>query len=127
MGLMHCESFPVNGVFCAQPQKFSPSKVLLYTVCESSVNCLSTQGQERCPQLPFKSIAVCEPFECVGMNFKKFKVSARGNRYAMVFPDKWPEIYPVADRKAPIEANCPADLEWWKTVIKRTKRDCTIV
>ena len=29
---MHRESFPVNGVFCAQPQKFSPSKVLLYTV-----------------------------------------------------------------------------------------------
>ena len=22
MGLMHRESFPVNGVFCAQPQKF---------------------------------------------------------------------------------------------------------
>ena len=32
MGLMHCESFPLNGVFCAQPRKFSPSKVLLYTV-----------------------------------------------------------------------------------------------
>ena len=27
-GLMHRESFPVNSVFCAQPQKFSPSKVL---------------------------------------------------------------------------------------------------
>ena len=32
MGLMHRESFPVNSVFCAQPQKFSPSKVLPYTV-----------------------------------------------------------------------------------------------
>ena len=31
MGLMHRESFPVNGVFCAQPRKFSPSKVLPYT------------------------------------------------------------------------------------------------
>ena len=29
---MHCESFPVNSVFCAQLQKFSPSKVLPYTV-----------------------------------------------------------------------------------------------
>ena len=29
---MHRESFPVNGVFCAQPRKFSPSKVLPYTV-----------------------------------------------------------------------------------------------
>ena len=32
MGLMHRESFPVNGVFCAHPRKFSPSKVLPYTV-----------------------------------------------------------------------------------------------
>ena len=32
MGLMHRESFPVNSVFCAQPRKFSPSKVLPYTV-----------------------------------------------------------------------------------------------
>ena len=31
-GLMHRESFPVNSVFCAQPQKFSQSKVLPYTV-----------------------------------------------------------------------------------------------
>ena len=30
---MHRKSFPVNGVFCAQPQKFSPLKVLPYTVC----------------------------------------------------------------------------------------------
>ena len=32
MGLMHRKSFPVNGVFCAQPREFSPSKVLPYTV-----------------------------------------------------------------------------------------------
>ena len=31
-GLMHRESFPVNSVFCAQPRKFSHSKVLPYTV-----------------------------------------------------------------------------------------------
>jgi len=31
--LMHRESFPVNSAFCAQPQKFSHSKVLPYTVC----------------------------------------------------------------------------------------------
>ena len=30
--LMHCENFPVNSAFCAQPRKFSPSKVLPYTV-----------------------------------------------------------------------------------------------
>ena len=32
MSLMHRESVPVNGVFSAQPPKFSPSKVLPYTV-----------------------------------------------------------------------------------------------
>ena len=37
MGLMHRESFPVNGVFCAQSRKFSPSKVLPYTVCIGDV------------------------------------------------------------------------------------------
>ena len=31
-GLMYCESFPVNSVFCAQPRKFSHSKFLLYMV-----------------------------------------------------------------------------------------------
>ena len=31
-GLMHCESFPVNSVFCAQLRKFSHLKVLLYMV-----------------------------------------------------------------------------------------------
>ena len=34
MGLMHRESFPVNSVFCAQPRKFSPSKVLPYTIID---------------------------------------------------------------------------------------------
>ena len=29
---MHCKSFLVNSVFCAQPCKFFHSKVLLYTV-----------------------------------------------------------------------------------------------
>ena len=38
MGLMHRESFPVNGVFCAQPRKFSSLKVLLYTVSNFFVN-----------------------------------------------------------------------------------------
>ena len=32
MDLMHRENFPVNSAFCAQPRKFSSSKVLPYTV-----------------------------------------------------------------------------------------------
>ena len=35
MNLMHREKFPVNSVFCAQPRKFSPSKVFfaVYGTC----------------------------------------------------------------------------------------------
>ena len=32
MDLMYRKNFPVNSAFCAQPRKFSPSKVLPYTV-----------------------------------------------------------------------------------------------
>ena len=32
MDLMHRKNFPVNSAFCAQMRKFSPSKVLPYTV-----------------------------------------------------------------------------------------------
>jgi len=42
---------------------------------------------------------VGELFESVGMDFKEFDVSNRGNRYALVFQDyltKWPEVFPVA-------------------------------
>ena len=46
MGLMHRESFPVNGVFCAQPRKFSPSKVLPYTVLLSLFNVLVNWSSE---------------------------------------------------------------------------------
>ena len=35
-GLMHRESFPVSGVFCEQPGKFSDSKVLPYTVATAT-------------------------------------------------------------------------------------------
>ena len=73
-------------------------KADIYEVCESCVTCLSTQGQERRPRPPLKSIPVGEPFECIGMDFKEFDVSDKGNRYALVFQDyltKWPEVYPV--------------------------------
>ena len=40
MGLMHHESFPENSVFCAQPWKFPPSKVLPYTVLCMWILCL---------------------------------------------------------------------------------------
>ena len=87
----------------------------VHEVCRSCVVCLSTQGQERRPQPPLKSIPVGEPFECVGMDFKEFDVSNKGNRYALVFQDyltKWPEVFPVADRTAKTVASCLAELVW---------------
>ena len=101
-------------------------KADIYKVCESCVTCLSTQGQERCPRPPLKSIAVGEPFECIGMDFKEFDVSDGGNRYALVFQDyltKWPEVYPVTDRKAPTVARCLADLVWRHGVPSRIIHD----
>ena len=90
-------------------------KADIFKVCESCVTCLSTQGQERHPRPSLKSIPVGEPFECIGMDFKEFDVSEKGNRYALVFQDcltKWPEVYTIQDRKAPTVASCLADLVW---------------
>ena len=101
-------------------------KADIFKVCESCVTCLSTQGQERRPRPPLKSIPVGEPFECIGMDFKEFDVSERGNRYALVFQDyltKWPEVYPVQDRKAPTVASCLADLVWRHGVPARIIHD----
>jgi len=56
-----------------------------------------------------------EPFECVGMDFKEFDVSRKGNRYALVFQDyltRSPEVFPVADRTAKTVAGCLAELIW---------------
>ena len=98
----------------------------VHEVCQSCVACLSTQGQERRPRPPLKSIPVGEPFECVGMDFKEFDVSKEGNRYALVFQDyltKWPEVFPVADRTAKTVAGCLAELVWKHGVPARIIHD----
>jgi len=90
-------------------------KADIYQVCESCVACLATQGHERIPCPPLKSIPVDEPFECIGMDFKEFDVSYKENRYALVFQDyltKWPEVYPVPDWKAQTVAGYLAELVW---------------
>ena len=100
-------------------------KADIYKVCKSCVTCLSIQGQERRSRPPLKSIAVGEPFKCIGMDFKEFDVSDGGNRYALVFQDyltKWPEVYPVTDRKAPTMASL-ANLVWRHGVPSRIIHD----
>ena len=87
----------------------------VYQKCLSCVVCASVQGQERKIKPPLKSIQVGGPFECIGMDFKQMDVSHSGNRYALVlqhYLTKWPEVYPVADRAAPIVAKCLADFIW---------------
>ena len=49
------------------------------------------------------------------MDFVELDQSADGNGYALVLQDyltKWPEVYPVANRKAKTVATCLVDLIW---------------
>ena len=98
----------------------------VHEVCQSCVACLSTQGQKRCPHPPLKSIPVEKPFECMGMDFKEFDMSSKGNRYTLVFQDyltKWPEVFPVADRTAKTVASFLAELVWRHGVPSRIIHD----
>ena len=94
--------------------------------CQSCVTCASVQGQGFKGIPPLVSIPVGGPFECVGMDFVEFDKSTDGNRYALVFQDyltKWPEVYPLADRKAESVANCLVDLIWRHGVPSRIIHD----
>jgi len=75
----------------------------VYRKCSSCVECVSVQGQGNPGRPPLKSIEVGGPFECMGMDFLEMDTSKGGSKYALVFQDylsKWPEVYPVKDRKA---------------------------
>ena len=90
-------------------------RATVYKVCESCVVCASTQGQEHQKKPPLKCIPVCEPFECLGMDFKEMDVSEDGNRYALVFQDyliKWPKVFVVQDRTATRVAKYLAEVVW---------------
>ena len=67
----------------------------IYQNCQLCATCASAQGQKRQQTPPLQSIPVGEPFEYLGMDFKKMNVSNQGNRYALVLQDcltKWPEV-----------------------------------
>ena len=53
-----------------------------------------------------------EPFERVRMDIKEMDVSTDGNRYALDYLTKWPEVFPVRDRAATTVAQCIAELVW---------------
>ena len=94
--------------------------------CSSCVECASVQGQGNPGRPPLKSIEVGGPFECIGMDFLEMDTSKRGSKYALVFQDylsKWPEVYPVKDRKAETVARCLLDLMWRHGVPTRIIHD----
>ena len=94
--------------------------------CESCVDCASVQGQGLKGKPPLVSIPVGGPFECLGMDFIELDPRTSGNRYALVLQDyltKWPEVYPVPDRKAETVAGCLVDLIWRHGVPSRIIHD----
>lgn len=72
------------------------------------------------------TILVGGPFECIRIDFVEMDKSRDGNQYALVIQDyltKWPEVYPVQDRKAETVAKCLQDLIWRHGVPSRIIHD----
>ena len=98
----------------------------IHRKCMSCVTCASVQGQGNPGKPPLKSIEVGGIFECIGMDFLEMDTAKSGNKYALVFQDylsKWPEVYPVRDRKAETVAQCLLDLVWKHGVPSRVIHD----
>ena len=92
----------------------------------SCIECASVQGQSGHGRPLLKSIEVGHVFECIGMDFLEMDTAKSGNRYALVFQDylsKWPEVYPVKDRKAETVAHCLLDVVWKHGVPARIIHD----
>ena len=62
---------------------------------------VSVVGRVNCPLL--HPIPVHHPFEIWGVDIMELPVTAKGNRYVVVFQDlftKWPIVFVVPDKKA---------------------------
>ena len=98
----------------------------IHKKCMSCIECASVQGQSGHGRPLLKSIEVGHIFECIGMDFLEMDTAKSGNRYALVFQDylsKWPEVYPVKDRKAETVAHCLLDVVWKHGVPARIIHD----
>ena len=87
--------------------------------------CLSSRAKQP-GRPPLKSIEVGGIFECIGMDFLEMDTAKSGNKYTLVFQDylsKWPEVYPVKDRKPETVAHCLLDLVWKHRVPSRIVHD----
>ena len=70
--------------------------------CKSCLVCVSRKGGCRPSKPPLHSIPVGGPFHRVAVDVLQLPLTARGNRYVVVFVDyftKWPEAFALADQK----------------------------
>ena len=127
-------SSPFSGHFAAKQMTKRVSQYFfwvgmrgdIHKKCMSCIECASVQGQSNPGRPPLKSIEVGGIFECIGMDFLEMDTAKSGNKYALVFQDylsKWPEVYPVKDRKAETVAHCLLDLVWKHGVPSRIVHD----
>ena len=92
----------------------------IHKKCTSCIECASVQGKSNPGRPLLKSIEVGGIFECIGMDFLEMDTAKSGNKYTLVIQDylsKWPEVYPVKDRKAETVAHCLLDLVWKHGVV----------
>ena len=98
----------------------------IYKKCAGCVTCASVSGQGTRERPALITILVGGPFECIRIDFVEMDKSRDGNQYALVIQDyltKWPEVYPVQDRKAETVAKCLQDLIWRHGVPSRIIHD----
>ena len=79
----------------------------MYTDVMNYVNscpqCAIVEGTGRKQKPLLQPIVTERPFQIVGVDIMELPVTARGNRYAIVFQDlftKWPLVFPTPDQKA---------------------------
>ena len=87
----------------------------IHKKCMSCIECASIQSQSGHGRPPLKSIEVGDVFKCIGMDFLEMDTAKSGNWYVLIFQDylsRWPELYPVKDRKAEMVAHCLLDVVW---------------
>jgi len=97
----------------------------IYKKCASCVVCASVSGQSNRDRPALVNIPVGGPFECIGMDFVEMDRSKDGDRYASVIQDyltKWPEVYPLPDRRAESVARSQGN-EGLKTIGNKAVKD----
>ena len=75
----------------------------VHRYCRACLVCSTRKGNRKTCKPPLQPIPVGGPFHRVGVDVLQLPLTARGNRYVVVFMDyltKWPEAFAVPDQKA---------------------------